>query len=137
VQQRQPRKKKERTGLKQGEPLTNFGTCPHYKKSKRWLRFPCCNRLFPCDECHDQSTDHPAEWAKRMVCGYCSKEQRYKNEGDCESCGKDLTGTGRRSRFWEGGKGCRNPKLLSKNDTHKFKRSMSYFFVGFGFMEII
>ncbi len=42
-------------GLKVGEPLANRGTCKHYGHSYRWLRFPCCGRAFPCDNCHNET----------------------------------------------------------------------------------
>ena len=32
-------KKKRDDTLKDGEPLPEYGTCQHYKKSHRWLRF--------------------------------------------------------------------------------------------------
>lgn len=41
--------------------FTMKGTCKHYKKSKRWLRFSCCNRIYPCDICHDEQSDHPSQ----------------------------------------------------------------------------
>lgn len=56
-----------------GQPLPDQGACVHYRKSRRWLRFPCCGIPFPCDVCHDKQSDHPCEWADR---GYCAVEQR-------------------------------------------------------------
>ena len=50
-------------GVRPGQPLPENGTCKHYSKSYRWLRFPCCGRAFPCDTCHDEQMDHPHEWA--------------------------------------------------------------------------
>ncbi|GCB77533.1 hypothetical protein scyTo_0015681, partial [Scyliorhinus torazame] len=58
-----------------GKPLPEFGTCMHYKRSCRWLRFPCCGKAYPCDVCHDEDQDHVMELASRMLCGYCAKEQ--------------------------------------------------------------
>lgn len=63
-------------GLKEGDPLPQHGACAHYSHSYRWLRFPCCGRAFPCDDCHNDASDHEAKWASKMVCGYCSVEQR-------------------------------------------------------------
>lgn len=69
-------------GVVLGSPLPDHGTCSHFKKSYRWynsavltlhgacasggcdrLRFPCCDRVFPCEQCHDKATEdgHPAE----------------------------------------------------------------------------
>jgi hypothetical protein len=56
--------------LPQGRPLPELGTCTHYKSSHRWLRFPCCGSAWPCDVCHDKGSDHPHEWAKRMICQF-------------------------------------------------------------------
>ena len=43
---------------------------------RRWLRFPCCGRRFPCDVCHEEETDgHDMKWAMRHACGFCSTEQ--------------------------------------------------------------
>jgi uncharacterized CHY-type Zn-finger protein len=119
-----PKKKEKRQelGLKLGQPLENFGTCEHYGKSYRWLRFPCCGKAYPCDTCHEKKkTDgHIMVFANRMICGFCSKEQAYSQKA-C-SCGKSLTGTSS-SRFWEGGKGCREKSRLSSNDSRKHRDS--------------
>jgi hypothetical protein len=32
-------------GIKVGTPLPDQGACKHYKRSLRWFRFPCCQRL--------------------------------------------------------------------------------------------
>jgi hypothetical protein len=61
--------KRASEGMVRGKPLPEDGACKHYKKSMRWLRFPCCGRAFPCDQCHDEQTDHKCDWAKRMICG--------------------------------------------------------------------
>lgn len=90
--------------LNVGQPLPLTGTCSHYRHSHRWLRFPCCGRRFPCDLCHEQHTDgHEMKWAKSMVCGYCSLEQRV--DSKCTGCSKKLSTSasnpnGRRTCFW-------------------------------------
>ncbi|KAJ3320705.1 hypothetical protein HDV06_005113 [Boothiomyces sp. JEL0866] len=99
------------------QPLPKNGMCSHYRKSYRWFRFPCCSKLYPCDVCHDEAADHNAEWANRMICGFCSREQPY-SQKPCV-CGKSLVrekGKG----FWEGGDGTRDPRLMSKNDSRKY-----------------
>ena len=55
--------------LVRGTPLPSTGTCRHYPHSHRWLRFPCCGRLYACDLCHEEDAGdgHEAAWAKRMV----------------------------------------------------------------------
>ncbi|OQS54513.1 hypothetical protein EHP00_21 [Ecytonucleospora hepatopenaei] len=103
--------------IKEGSELPEKGTCKHYPKSQRWFRFPCCNSLFPCDVCHDEKTNHTSEYANKMVCGLCSKEQSVKT--NCE-CGMSMFK--KHSQFWEGGKGNRNKNTLSKKDSRKNKK---------------
>merc|ERR1712232_681860 len=105
-------------GIRAGQPLPDNGTCKHYSKSYRWLRFPCCGRAFPCDTCHDEQMDHPHEWANRMLCGRCSHEQTFSKD-QCVHCGAAQTRS--RSAFWEGGDGCRNYTTMSKSDPHKYR----------------
>lgn len=67
-----------------------------------------------------------AAWATRMVCGFCSREQPL--DKACKYCGKKLATSaaqpsGRNTRFWEGGKGCRDVKMLDRRDTHKHRNS--------------
>jgi uncharacterized CHY-type Zn-finger protein len=119
-----PKKKvyRQELGLRLGQPLENFGTCEHYGKSYRWLRFPCCGKAYPCDVCHEKKkTDgHEMVLANRMICGFCSKEQAY-SQKPC-ICGRSLVGSSS-SQFWEGGKGCRDLSRLSKKDPKKHKNS--------------
>lgn len=76
---------------------------------------------------HEELTDgHEMKWAKRMVCGFCSLEQTIAEK--CSGCGKRLATTaanpeGRKTRFWEGGQGCRDRRLLDARDKHKYKNS--------------
>lgn len=60
------------------------------------------------------------ERAERMVCGWCSREQRYAVD-TCVYCGRGVVG--RRGRgFWEGGKGTRDKGVMSRKDKRKFRR---------------
>lgn len=111
------RRSEREMGIRVGQPLPHQGACKHFMKSYRWLRFPCCGRAFPCDDCHDEQSDHPYEWANRMLCGYCSFEQLAAKDR-CGNCGKGTTRA--RTAFWEGGEGCRNRAAMSRNDTHKY-----------------
>jgi len=108
------------SSIKLGIPLPENGTCRHYKRSKRWLRFPCCGRAFPCDLCHEESNPngHSMKWATRQLCGSCSKEQSVNNL-ICSSCSMPFTL--KSNAFWEGGKGCRDHVRLNRNDSHKFR----------------
>ncbi|KAF7719657.1 Uncharacterized protein PECH_004155 [Penicillium ucsense] len=111
---------KEVLGIVAGQELPRRGRCQHYGKSYRWFRFSCCAKVFPCDKCHDQQTDHPNEHANRMICGFCSREQIYRPES-CGICKAGLVGKAG-SGFWEGGKGTRNRALMSRKDPRKYKR---------------
>lgn len=108
--------KKRDFKIVEGTELPDKGTCKHYKKSFRWLRFLCCNSLYPCDICHDEITGHPNMTANRMVCGLCSKEQSVKCNCDC---GMNLVK--KKTSFWEGGKGNRDKNKLSRKDSKKYK----------------
>lgn len=115
-----PRRKLEKLGLHAGEPLPNRGACEHYRKSYRWFRFSCCGRVHPCDRCHDAAEDHMNEWANRMICGSCSREGRYAPDS-CGFCGKSVVGR-KGTGFWEGGKGTRDQRMMSRKDPRKHKR---------------
>lgn len=106
-------KKKKEDHLVIGEPLPNRGTCTHYGKSNRWFRFSCCNKLYPCDICHDSHEDHHVEMAKRHVCGLCSREQTIVGGKACV-CGHEFDRAPQRGAFWEGGKGVRNVATMSR-----------------------
>lgn len=116
------RPKKEALGISAGTPLPRNGTCTHYRHSYRWFRFGCCGRVYPCDRCHDSAEEHFNERADRMICGWCSREQRFRAE-DCGLCGHSVM---RRRKavggFWEGGRGTRDRALMSRKEKRKYKR---------------
>ncbi|KAK5987912.1 hypothetical protein PT974_12048 [Cladobotryum mycophilum] len=114
------RRKQEKLGLHAGDPLPGRGACEHYRKSYRWFRFSCCSRVHPCDKCHDRAEDHINEWANRMICGWCSREQNYSVEA-CGFCGRSVIGR-KGKGFWEGGKGTRDQRMMSRKDPRKYKR---------------
>lgn len=107
-------------GVSPGSPLPRRGRCRHYAKSLRWFRFACCQRIYPCDRCHDAAETHPNEFANRMLCGMCSREQNYRPH-DCGVCRANLVGERARG-FWEGGKGTRDPARMSRKDPRKYRR---------------
>ncbi|KAI0502896.1 hypothetical protein F5B22DRAFT_640553 [Xylaria bambusicola] len=115
-----PRRRQEKLGLHAGEPLPGRGACQHYRRSYRWFRFSCCSKVHPCDKCHDENEDHIQEWANRMICGWCSREQNYAVEA-CTFCGRSVIGKKGRG-FWEGGKGTRDKVKMSRKDKRKFRR---------------
>lgn len=57
------------------------------------MRFPCCAKVFPCDICHDKASNHHCDFAKTILCGFCSKEQNSKNN-ECIHCGKQISTAG-------------------------------------------
>ena len=105
--------------IQEGKELPDFGACKHYKHSLRWFRFSCCNKIFPCDECHDEASDHNNEFAKTILCGFCACEQPSSNKV-CQKCGKLFSKSEGAKKFWEGGKGCRDPRFMNARDAHKF-----------------
>ena len=106
------KKPKESLGIVAGQELPRRGRCSHYSKSYRWFRFSCCSKVFACDRCHDEASDHLNEHANRMICGFCSREQNYRPEdcGICHSSVVKKAGSG----FWEGGKGTRDKSRMSR-----------------------
>ncbi|KAI5849781.1 hypothetical protein BZA05DRAFT_76839 [Tricharina praecox] len=103
-----------------GTELPHKGRCKHYRKSTRWFRFSCCSKVFPCDKCHDEAEKHKSEHANRMICGLCSREQNYRPD-ECRFCGNAFLSK-KLSHYWEGGKGTRDKRLMSRNDPRKYKR---------------
>jgi hypothetical protein len=77
--------------------------------------------VYACDKCHDEGEEHPNEWANRMICGWCSREQNYRPE-DCGFCHGVLVGKRGGGGFWEGGKGTRDRVRMSRKDKRKFRR---------------
>ncbi len=116
-----PRRKKETLGLTPGTELPKRGRCRHYAKSYRWFRFSCCQKVYACDKCHDEAEEHPNEWANRMFCGWCSREQNYRPD-DCGICHQSMVGRKGIGGFWEGGKGTRDKVKMSRKDKRKFRR---------------
>ncbi|XXQ39071.1 CHY-type domain-containing protein [Plasmodiophora brassicae] len=108
-----------RGALMIGTSLPDFGTCKHYTKSYRWLRFPCCGKAFPCDICHEigtASAPHEMKWALRQICGFCSRESPVTGKNVCP-CGRSVTRA--RSSFWDGGQGTRDQTTMSRKDSRK------------------
>ncbi|VUZ48440.1 unnamed protein product [Hymenolepis diminuta] len=111
--------------IQKGTPLPDNGTCKHYGKSYRWLKFPCCQRAFPCDTCHDIAVagTHETLRANRTICGFCSTEQPCQSGSGgvvCVSCGKNMIASSS-SNHWEGGHGCRDPVKMSRKDNRKHR----------------
>ncbi|EJW01288.1 hypothetical protein EDEG_00505 [Edhazardia aedis USNM 41457] len=105
---------------KQGTNLPQKGACKHYKKSYRWFRFRCCNKAYPCEECHNADNAHLPETGSKMICGICSLEQPISS---CCRCGMNIN---KSSSHWEGGKGNRNKETMSKKDKKNIKGNIIY-----------
>lgn len=106
--------------IQEGRPLPDGGICKHYKKSFRWLRFPCCGKAYPCDKCHEEQEggSHEMKFATRMICGHCCKEQPFAAEKPCIGCASFMTK--KPTAHWEGGRGCRDKTRMSRDDNKKF-----------------
>lgn len=74
--------------------------CAHYDSGLDVvaLRFPCCDRYYPCFDCHAGVADHdPVRWGvddadrEAILCGVCGHELTVRAylEGDdaCPACG--------------------------------------------------
>ncbi|MDG4657764.1 CHY zinc finger protein [Ectobacillus antri] len=72
--------------------------CVHYHSEKDIIaiRFKCCDKYYPCYECHDACEDHQravwpkAEWnEKAILCGVCQTEltiNEYQSVTHCPTC---------------------------------------------------
>lgn len=85
----------------------------------RWFKFSCCGKPFPCDICHDDASDNKFEKALTSICGFCCRELNS-NVTQC-NCGETLVLNEKGKNNWEGGKGCRDPSKLNRNDKRKYK----------------
>ncbi|MFB6095975.1 MAG: CHY zinc finger protein [Haloferacaceae archaeon] len=74
--------------------------CAHYDGPSDVIaiRFPCCDRYYPCAECHEALADHEAERRSAatlddpaILCGVCGAERSWREYlgGDlaCPTCG--------------------------------------------------
>lgn len=68
--------------------------CSHYHSDLDIIaiRFKCCERWFPCYECHSEITDHKAEiWPAderdtlAVLCGGCGRQMSITEYLDCDS----------------------------------------------------
>jgi len=82
-----------------GAVLDDQTRCAHYNSDLDViaLRFKCCDRWFPCRECHDDSETHAVQrWPKSefsmkaVLCGACggrlSINDYLNGENQCPSC---------------------------------------------------
>lgn len=68
--------------------------CAHYHGELDIIaiKFKCCDRWFPCYECHAETADHPAQiWrkdefdTKAILCGACGHQLSVNEYLNCDS----------------------------------------------------
>jgi uncharacterized CHY-type Zn-finger protein len=82
-----------------GKLVDDETRCEHYHSPLDIIaiKFKCCDKYYPCYQCHEETADHPAqvwnkdEWdRKRILCGVCKTEltiNEYMNSNDqCPNC---------------------------------------------------
>lgn len=82
-----------------GKTLDGLTRCEHYHSVLDILaiKFPCCDRYYPCFECHEECAGHEAaQWPrarwdeKAILCGACGTEHTINeylaNPLNCPSC---------------------------------------------------
>lgn len=82
-----------------GKPIDDNTRCVHYHSTLDVIaiRFKCCNKYYPCFQCHEETAGHTAEiWRKEewnmkaIFCGLCKNEmtiEEYVNSGNhCPYC---------------------------------------------------
>ena len=82
-----------------GKPVDDETRCEHYHSPLDIIaiKFKCCDKYYPCYQCHEETTDHTAkvwnkvEWnTKGILCGVCKSEltiNEYMNSNDqCPNC---------------------------------------------------
>ena len=64
-------------------------SCSHYKNQVR-IKTNCCQKVFSCKICHDNSSDHKVKSSDitRIICNRCDTEQGVSNF--CVNCNKDF-----------------------------------------------
>ncbi|WP_075047794.1 CHY zinc finger protein [Bacillus andreraoultii] len=81
-------------------PVVDHETrCIHYHTEKDIIaiKFKCCNRYYPCFQCHNGCENHPIKrWEKdefnkkAILCGHCQTElsiREYMGTTNCPYCG--------------------------------------------------
>jgi uncharacterized CHY-type Zn-finger protein len=86
--------------LIKGKPIDVQTRCVHWNSELDVIaiKFKCCGEYYPCFECHEETTGHPAQqWKKTefaekaILCGRCQTEliiSEYLASGhQCQNCG--------------------------------------------------
>lgn len=78
-----------------GKTVDEQTRCKHYhsKRDIIAIKFPCCDTYYPCYQCHQECTDHPAKkWSQHqfdelaILCGVCTKEFTIHEYMELDSC---------------------------------------------------
>jgi uncharacterized CHY-type Zn-finger protein len=82
-----------------GKPVDEHTRCVHYHSPVDVIaiKFKCCDRYYPCFQCHEETAGHAAEvWKKEewstpaILCGQCNHEisiQQYMDAANrCPYC---------------------------------------------------
>jgi len=82
-----------------GKRVDDETRCEHYHSQLDIIaiKFKCCDKYYPCYQCHEETTDHQAKvWNKNerdvkgILCGVCKYEltiNEYMNSNDqCPNC---------------------------------------------------
>jgi uncharacterized CHY-type Zn-finger protein len=82
-----------------GKTIDDNTRCRHYHSPVDIIaiKFKCCNKYYPCYQCHEEEADHAAQtwdkndWnAKAILCGVCKTEltiREYVESGNiCPDC---------------------------------------------------
>ncbi len=82
-----------------GRLIDSVTRCIHYHDELDIIaiKFPCCDRYYPCHSCHEELSDHKAKvWPKSkfgekaVICGVCATEhkisQYLEDPEKCSSC---------------------------------------------------
>ena len=67
--------------------------CGSFTNVTWWMLPPCCYRHYCCVKCHNLKEDHVWQYANRMICVFCGREQEYRKlPNKCMYCQRDHTG---------------------------------------------
>ena len=95
-----------------GRIIDHQTRCTHYHSSVDIIaiKFKCCDRYYPCFECHTESEDHlPQQWpqeewnTKAILCGACGHEltinEYMASHNQCPVC-KELFNPGCEKHYY-------------------------------------
>lgn len=82
-----------------GKPVDDYTRCEHYHSPLDIIaiKFKCCDKYYPCYQCHEETADHAAqvwdksEWGtKAILCGVCKTgltiNEYMRSGNECPQC---------------------------------------------------